>query len=342
MSLPERIPTSYFVPQDIFNRGLGWILGDKSFASNVVILSALGALAIIVYRVYLHPLATVPGPRWAKATGLWRSTRYMAGKWHDDILSLHDTYGPVVRIAPNEISVVGAGPMKQLYGHGTSSKKSDWYHTWHAPSTDVPFFAETDRKLHSLKRKRVSAAYSMTAILQYEEYIQACLDLCFSKLHVQCEAQKVIDIAEWTQALAFDVVGELAYGEQLGHLRADAADVASVRASISGSFWLSANLGHFWGQTRLIFDPVVGKIMKALGFNNGVADFIVWTQEKIANRKANLGKAERSDMLAHFLSMKRLDSSGEASPSEILVEAINIVLVVSRIPALKGLLLTRN
>ncbi|KAL4802468.1 cytochrome P450 [Aspergillus unguis] len=300
---------------------------QQTLVARTLILSLLiGIVTILIYRIYLHPRATVPGPKWAKVTGLWRSSRYIAGKWHEDILALHDTYGPVVRIAPNEVSVVGAAPMKQIYGHGTSSKKSDWYHTWHTPGVNPPFFAETDRKLHSLKRRRVSAAYSMTAILRYEPYIQACMDLCLSKLRAECEAGNVVDISEWTQALVFDVVGELAYGEQLGHLRAGAADVADVRVSIASSFWIAANLGHFWGQTRLIFDPVLGKIMKSLGVSNGVVDFIDWTKERIANRKANPDKVERSDMLAYFLSMKGLDGSGEASSAEILVEALNIVM----------------
>jgi hypothetical protein len=78
---------------------------------------------IILYRLFLHPLAGVPGPFIARFTGLWRTTKYFQGTWYDDILGLHQKYGRVVRIAPNEISFVDGEALKRLYGHGKPCKK---------------------------------------------------------------------------------------------------------------------------------------------------------------------------------------------------------------------------
>ncbi|KAF2247826.1 hypothetical protein BU26DRAFT_386762, partial [Trematosphaeria pertusa] len=68
-----------------------------------------------LYQCYLHPLRGVPGPFLAKFSQAWRNIRYFRGSWHDDILGLHQKYGNVVRIAPNEISFVDAGALKKLY-----------------------------------------------------------------------------------------------------------------------------------------------------------------------------------------------------------------------------------
>ena len=78
---------------------------------------------IIFYRLFLHPLAGVPGPFVARFTGLWRTTKYFKGTWFDDILGLHQKYGRVVRIAPNEVSFVDGEALKRLYGHGKPCKK---------------------------------------------------------------------------------------------------------------------------------------------------------------------------------------------------------------------------
>lgn len=78
---------------------------------------------IIFYRLLLHPLAGVPGPFVARFTGLWRTRRYFKGTWFDDILELHQKYGKVVRIAPNEVSFVDGEALKRLYGHGKPCKK---------------------------------------------------------------------------------------------------------------------------------------------------------------------------------------------------------------------------
>jgi hypothetical protein len=97
-----------------------------SFATLLLRLCLVGTafvLAQIIYNTLFHPLRKVPGPRLASVTGLWRTARYFRGSWLDDIVALHRTYGPVVRIAPNEISFVDEPALKELYGHGKASVK---------------------------------------------------------------------------------------------------------------------------------------------------------------------------------------------------------------------------
>ena len=151
-------------------------------------------LSFLIYRLLLHPLSHLPGPFLAKLSGLWRTYRYFSGTWHEDVLWLHKKYGRVVRIAPNEVSIVDGPSSKRLYGHGKPAKKTTWYNTWEQPNTGPGFFATQDQKLHAGLRKRVSAAYSMTAILGYEQYIQECLDLCLSRFARMASRNELVDM----------------------------------------------------------------------------------------------------------------------------------------------------
>lgn len=81
------------------------------------------AFSLSVYRLYVHPLRKVPGPFLARISELWRSFHYFRGTWFDDILELHRKYGPVVRISPNEVSVVSPDLTKSVYGHGKETVK---------------------------------------------------------------------------------------------------------------------------------------------------------------------------------------------------------------------------
>jgi len=76
-----------------------------------------------LYSIFLHPLRRVPGPFLAKFTELWRTSKYFRGNWHSDILELHAKYGPVVRVAPNEVSIVDRHGLTQVYGHAKGTKK---------------------------------------------------------------------------------------------------------------------------------------------------------------------------------------------------------------------------
>lgn len=80
-------------------------------------------ITTIIYRLFFHPLRKVPGPFLAKFTELWRTGKYFAGDWHDEILKLHRQYGPIVRLSPNEVSFVDKDALVQIYGHGKSNQK---------------------------------------------------------------------------------------------------------------------------------------------------------------------------------------------------------------------------
>lgn len=70
------------------------------------------------YYCFFHPLHAIPGPWLARFSKSWINIHYFRGSWLDDVIGLHQKYGPVVRIAPDEVSFVDESALKQLYGHG--------------------------------------------------------------------------------------------------------------------------------------------------------------------------------------------------------------------------------
>ncbi|KAK5245386.1 hypothetical protein LTR40_012157, partial [Exophiala xenobiotica] len=164
---------------------------------GLVLVSVTSLLAVIIYRIFFHPLARFPGPFRARFSGIWRTRRYLRGTWHEDIIEVHRRYGRIVRIAANELSIVDEYAMKNLYGHGHNAAKTAWYSVWDPPNTAPQLFSELDKKYHGFLRKRVAGAYAMSAILKYEKYIQGCLDLLFWRLKQQAEFDEVLDMAKW-------------------------------------------------------------------------------------------------------------------------------------------------
>jgi len=86
-----------------------------------------------VLRCLLSPLKRLPGP--------WSSlfTSYVL-RWHElranrtcYIHGLHQRYGPVVRIAPNEVSFTSSEAVKEIYCSGGSGyDKTEFYHLFRA------------------------------------------------------------------------------------------------------------------------------------------------------------------------------------------------------------------
>ena len=70
----------------------------------VVALPVIYWLGWIIYTLTFHPLRQIPGPFLATISRLW----YMRKIWTEDVekdeRALHAKYGPLIRIAPNEVS----------------------------------------------------------------------------------------------------------------------------------------------------------------------------------------------------------------------------------------------
>jgi benzoate 4-monooxygenase len=81
----------------------------------------------VIYQVYFYPLAKYPGPFLCRLTDV-KKLRYFTSLHIDkEILQLHLRYGPVVRIAPNELCFWGAGAVAPIYTSGRSMRKAPFF-----------------------------------------------------------------------------------------------------------------------------------------------------------------------------------------------------------------------
>lgn len=58
----------------------------------------------IIYALFLSPLRRIPGPLLSKVTYKWLLLVELAGKRTKTVAALHNQYGPVVQLSPEEIS----------------------------------------------------------------------------------------------------------------------------------------------------------------------------------------------------------------------------------------------
>jgi hypothetical protein len=71
-----------------------------------------------IYRRYFHPLSKFPGPFWASITRWWMVSEIFSGEHEKHINALHEKYGPIVRIAPNEVAIADPHAVKVIYSTG--------------------------------------------------------------------------------------------------------------------------------------------------------------------------------------------------------------------------------
>jgi hypothetical protein len=81
--------------------GLIWNCACALYYGICVLLLSITSIAL--YRLFFHPLSRVPGPKLAAVSNIWHAYHARNGYMFDLGCTLHQKYGEVVRVGPNEL-----------------------------------------------------------------------------------------------------------------------------------------------------------------------------------------------------------------------------------------------
>lgn len=162
-------------------------------------------VAWIIYARTFHPLSSVPGPFFASISRLWVMYHHMRGGFVEYQRSLHKRYGPLVRLGPNEVACASPDEIKKIYPTSKPLTKTDFYPVWRAPgmSKYPDVFSETDEKQHAERRRIINPVYSMSNVLQAENYIDKCTTLFMERMGEYADKGEVIDLGQWLQMCVY-------------------------------------------------------------------------------------------------------------------------------------------
>ncbi|KAJ8128639.1 hypothetical protein O1611_g4997 [Lasiodiplodia mahajangana] len=179
-----------------------------------------------IYKIYFHPLSKYPGPKLAAVSNAAHSWWFLGGRQPFKLLELHEKYGPVVRTAPDELSFDTSQSFKDIYGFRQGHKpfiKSKFYEGGTFAARGVSsIISERDPTRHGEMRRLLAHAFSLTSLKEQEELIARSIDRFIELVKAKtCEKGEVFDIAKGYERMAFDIIGDLAFGQNFGALETD-------------------------------------------------------------------------------------------------------------------------
>ncbi|KAK7228051.1 hypothetical protein V2G26_000221 [Clonostachys chloroleuca] len=149
----------------------------------IVLLSILfiTSLLIAVYRLVFHALRHVPGPFLAKISDLY----FVPSTFKFDrvyrLRELHQKYGPVIRVGPNEVSISDWRMYRRIYNDRQTLKDPRFY----SPFSFLGHgnvFSVTDPADHSARRGLQAKTYSQREIAAHTSVITERTDLLIDRL----------------------------------------------------------------------------------------------------------------------------------------------------------------
>lgn len=187
------------------------------------LLFALGPLLVCLralYRITFHPLAKCPGPRLAAVTSLWAASHDIPCK--DSLVkhlkSLHDKYGPVVRVRPDEVHVFDWEAYRTTFRQGTNFyRPGDFYNN---PSVNGSFFNNCeDHRVAKMHRDLYVQSFSKARIESLEPLIHEKMNVLLERLNDAAASDKLIKFDLAVQCFAADVTMHYCYQMSFDFLR---------------------------------------------------------------------------------------------------------------------------
>ncbi|KAI9042963.1 cytochrome P450 [Aspergillus affinis] len=209
-------------------------LGDLTLQTMLWMLAiGWGAylIGLGVYRLYIHPLANVPGPKIAAITqwyelyyDVWQSGQYFLKveefhKQYGTVRLYHINWaamlslikGPIVRIKPNEVHCNDPEFVDVLFAGPLQKRDKD---PWLPRSVAVPLATAgtIPHDLHRSRRAPLNPYFSKQSVRKREYIFQEILKKLLRRFEEHRETGAVLTLNEAIAAAATDIVASFCFG----------------------------------------------------------------------------------------------------------------------------------
>ncbi|KAI1344240.1 putative benzoate 4-monooxygenase cytochrome P450 [Xylariaceae sp. FL0016] len=195
----------------------GWLLAGAMVSLCVYI------LGLVVYRLYLSPLACFPGPKLAAATH-WYETYYdVKDNGFPEILrQMHQEYGPVLRVNPWEVCIDDSDFYDEVFVTA-GKRRTD---VWGPPRAGVGFKGSmavtVPHDLHRLRRRPIQNLFSRQGVAQIEPIIRHKAEALCERLKALRGTDVPIRLDHAFSACMGDIIMKIASGEDSTYVEGEA------------------------------------------------------------------------------------------------------------------------
>ncbi|KAI2783193.1 putative cytochrome P450 [Daldinia loculata] len=183
----------------------------SSLERGQLLLIAVGVATLgYTYTILSNPLARLPGPWYTLWTETMLKYKAITGQRPQWVHSLHEKYGAVVRISPNEVSIQDPNAVQQIYQVKGEFLKSPFYEAFLPGVNNV--FSTTDVNYHRRHRKLLAYEMSESGLNSHRPTVETKVRMTIEGMAEEMEKRGATDVYRWALYMATDVIGELSFG----------------------------------------------------------------------------------------------------------------------------------
>ena len=210
----------------ILTNGHQSLVSKLSFLNIVACIAAFLCLrfaAILVHRFYFHPLAKVPGPRIATATRLYEFwyQGVQHTKFPQKIKELHEKYGPIVRISPEEVSLNDSEFNVDFFMHDRKLNKDPWYYYFGFQNA---LFVLQDKEKHRTRQANLANHFKGGYFQSSYPMITREIGDMIGKFEESAETKETLNLSKTYRKAGNEVMRNFLLGDHYDGDNADSRD----------------------------------------------------------------------------------------------------------------------
>ena len=272
--------------------------------------------------MYFHPLSKFPGPKFAAFSRIPAIKNTITGTTWQWLDSCHAQYGPIVRIAPEELTTTRSNAWKDIYTTRPFLDKDPFSQTPPMNGADSLFTAAGET--HMRLRKTFINAFSDKALRDQSPIIESYANLLILRLRREIGKARggPIDMAKYYGYATLDIIADLTFGESFYGLEGD-----NEHSWILG-FFLGAKFGSVRNSLSRFhpIDKIFGWAFLRLTAKNRATSWRVATA-KITRRleMGDLGST-RSDFITPVVGNVDVDKKISITRKELNTNGLAVVI----------------
>ncbi|KAI1077886.1 isotrichodermin C-15 hydroxylase [Whalleya microplaca] len=232
-------------------------------AGTLIVGTVLYVAGHVFYNLFLHPLASFPGPLLRRSSRVWWTVDLFRCKLVFDSDKYHKKYGPVVRTAPNELSFIDPRAWRDVMSGG-ASELPKWGGMYGVPAF-LPKHIQntTNKEYHRILRRTLAPGFSDASLRAQEPMVIKYVDLMMKRLREKC-AEGPLDLELWYRYVIFDIICDLTVGESFKCLESDGLH-PWIAAMMDGSKYMGFLTAlNMYPTLAAMLNPVLGFASKGM------------------------------------------------------------------------------
>lgn len=200
---------------------------------------------------------------------------------HKHLQHFHAVYGPIVRIAPDELSYADSRAWKDIYttrpGHVPFEKNRTFFKKL-AP--DAPHsILGYDEPAHTRLRRAFANAFSEKGVKDQAPIIEGYVDLLITRLRASTSTS--LDLEHLVECLAFDIASDLSFGESFQSLASGTTHAwVEIAKGFGRGLTLIASMNQYPPMERVLRVFIPKKVLQKMKDHESMS--IAMAQKRLA------------------------------------------------------------